>query len=102
MAADENYRLSDFLLPSFDLREFSDVRQAIARLIEYLRVLNQAISDRDIEIKQKVNQLHVEYVTTTPSDAPDEPEPVLRVLFDDPNYYLYVYINSAWKSVQLT
>jgi 23S rRNA-/tRNA-specific pseudouridylate synthase len=102
MAADENYRLSDSLLPNFSLREFSDLREAITRLIDYLRVLNQALSDRDAQIKQKVNQLHVEYVTTTPSDAPDEPEPVLRILFDDPDYYLYVYVNSTWKKVALT
>lgn len=102
MAADENFRLSDLLLPDFDLRDFADMRQAISRLIGYLKILNQAIADRDTEIKSKVNQLHVEYVTATPSDAPDEPEPVFRILFDDPNYYLYVYINSTWKSVQLT
>ena len=102
MAADENYRLSDLALPDFNVRDFVDVRDALSRMIEYLRILNLAISERDLEIKNKVNQLHVEYVTTTPSDAPDEPEPVLRILFNDPNYYLYVYANSVWKKVQLT
>ena len=72
MAADENYRLANLLLPNLEIRDFKDVREAMTRLIEYLRIFNQATMDRDIEIKNKVNQLHVEYVTAEPSDAPDE------------------------------
>jgi hypothetical protein len=102
MAANENFRLSSVALPDFDLRDFADVRQAITRITGHLRLLNQAIAERDTEIKNKVNQLHVEYVTSAPSDAPDEPEPVLRIYNNAGTIYLYVYINSAWKSVQLS
>ncbi len=102
MAADENYRLADLLLPNFEIRDFKDVREAMTRLIEYLRELNQAVTDRDIEIKSKVNQLHVEYVTAAPSDAPDEPEPVFRIYNNAGTHHLYIYISGAWKSVQLT
>jgi hypothetical protein len=92
MAADENYRLSDLLLPNFD----------DGNIAQYLRLLAQAIIDRDNEIKSKINQLHIEYVTSAPSDAPDEPEPVLRIYNNAGTIYLYTYINSAWKSVQLS
>ena len=102
MAADENYRLADLLLPNFDIRDFGDVRKAMTRLVEYLRELNQAVTDRDAEIKSKVNQLHVEYVTVAPSAAPDEPEPVFRIYNNAGTHHLYIYISGAWKSVQLT
>ena len=102
MAANENFRLSDGLLPDFDIRDFGDMREAITRLIEYLRILNQAITDRDNELKNKINQLHVEYVTAAPSDAPDEPEPVFRIYNNAGTHHLYIYISGAWKSVQLT
>lgn len=101
MAADENFRLTDLLLPNFEVQDTSDPRQVIGVLIEYLRALNQALIDRDVEVKNKVNQLHVEYVTSAPSGAPDEPEPVFRIYNNAGTIYLYVYINSAWKSVQL-
>jgi hypothetical protein len=78
------------------------VRQVIGRLVEYLRALNQALVDRDNELKNKINQLHVEYVTDAPSDAPDEPEPVLRIYNNAGTYYLYVYVNDVWKSVALS
>ncbi|GAJ20439.1 unnamed protein product, partial [marine sediment metagenome] len=84
---------ADVLLPNFDLRDFGDIREAIGRLIEYLRVLNQALVDRDIELKSKVNQLHVEYVTAEPSDAPDEPEPVFRIYNNAGTHHLYIYIS---------
>lgn len=102
MAADENFRLADVHLPNFGIRDFDDTREVITRLIEHLRSLNQAISDRDLEIKNKVNQLHVEYVTSAPSDAPDEPEPVFRIYNNAGTYHLYIYANSVWKSVQLS
>ena len=102
MAADENYRLADVLLPNFEMLEFGDLREAVGRLVEYLRALNQALVDRDIEIKNKVNQLHVEYVAAAPSDAPDEPEPVFRIYNNAGTHHLYIYISGAWKSVQLT
>jgi hypothetical protein len=102
MAADENFRLADVHLPNFDIRDFDDTRKVISKLIGYLRSLNQALSDRDLEIKNKVNQLHVEYVTDEPGDAPDEPEPVVRIYNNAGTYHLYIYANSVWKSVQLS
>lgn len=92
-AADQNYKLADVNLPDSQLSR--DLRAYVGELV-------QAIIRRDFEVKSKINQLHIEYVTEAPSDAPDEPEPVLRIYFDDPNYYLYVYIGSAWRSVALT
>ena len=93
MAADENFRLSDVALPGAPMEE--------GRILGYLRELLQAIVQRDVEVKNKVNQLHVEYVETEPSDAPDEPEPVFRIYQTGGNYYLYIYINSLWKRVTL-
>lgn len=90
MAANENYRLSDTRLPEF-----------VGNVEEYITELVQALYRRDQEIKSKINQLHVEYVTAAPSDAPDEPEPVFRIYNNAGTFYLYIYINSAWKSVQL-
>ena len=98
MAADENYRLSDIRLPDLQMGEYGGhLGQAIGRIIDHLRELTQAITRRDLELKNKINQLHVEYVTVAPSAAPDEPEPVFRIYKDNGSYYLYVYINSAWK-----
>lgn len=94
MAANENFRLSDISLPAMPLSS--------NELLEYMREFLQAIVQRDLEIKNKVNQLHVEYVETQPSDAPDEPEPVLRIYNNAGTYYLYVYSNSVWKSVALS
>jgi hypothetical protein len=102
MAADANFRLAEGLFPNFDIRDFADSREALGRLFEYLRALNQAITDRDNELKKKVNQLHVEYVTAEPSDAPDEPEPVFRIYNNAGTHHLYIYIGGAWKSVELT
>jgi hypothetical protein len=91
MAADENYRLSDIALPDLPVSGYSNQAEAPGRILEFLRELIQAITQRDLEIKNKVNQLHCEYVTTEPSDAPDEPEPVFRIYQTGGNYYLYVY-----------
>ena len=101
MAANENFRLSDMLLPTLDIQEFSDPRQAIVRIINYLRSLNLCMAERDLEIKNKVNQLHVEYTTTEPTSAPIDPEPVFRIYKDNGSYYLYVYANSVWKRTTL-
>lgn len=96
-AASENFRLADIALPDLQITDYSDPVQAIGRILEYLRALNQAITARDLELKNKINQLHIEYVTVAPSDPPDEPEPVLRIYKTNGNYYLYVYINGVWK-----
>jgi hypothetical protein len=95
MAADQNYRIGEFILPTPEFTSIEGIK-------EYLRLLNQAIAERDNELKNKLNQLHIEYTTTAPSDAPYEPEPVLRIYNNGGTIYLYVYINSAWKSVQLS
>lgn len=94
-AADQNYRVGEFNLPTPEFTSIEEVRG-------YLNLLNQALAERDNELKNKLNQVHVEYTTTAPSGAPDEPEPVFRIYNNVGTYYLYVYINSAWKYVQLT
>lgn len=101
MAANENYRLSDVRLPDLQLASYSNPVEAIGKILAYLRELNTAIVARDLELKNKINQLHVEYVTTEPSAAPDEPEPVFRIYQTGGNYYLYTYVNSVWKRTTL-
>lgn len=91
-AADQNYRLGDIALPDMQISG-----NTVAEIVQYLHELNQAIVARDTEIKNKINQLHIEYTETIPSDAPDEPEPVFKIYRDNGNYYLYTYIDGAWK-----
>jgi len=98
-AADRNFRLSDINLPDLQLRQGENV---MPQLFAWLNEFKQAIIARDNELKNKINQLHIEYVTSVPSGAPQDPEPVFRIYRSGSNYYLYTYINSVWRSVQLT
>ena len=97
-AADMNFRLSGINLPDLQLGQGEN---AFSQLVTWLNEFKNAVIARDNELKNKINQLHVEYVTTIPSAAPEDPEPVFRIYKDNGNYYLYVFINSAWKSVAL-
>lgn len=97
-AADMNFKLADIALPELQIRPGE---KGFDQLVNWLNELKQAIIARDNEIKKKLNQLHVEYVTTEPTAAPDDPEPVFQIYNNAGTYYLYAYMNSVWKKVAL-
>lgn len=101
---DENYKVKTSLLWP-QLRRFKTASdEAVETLFNYLDRFKRLISDRDREISQKINQLHIEYVTEAPSDAspPDSPLPVLQIYDDSSNHWLYVYSEDGWHKIQLT
>jgi hypothetical protein len=96
---DENYRVKTSLFWP-QLKKI----QAFETLFNYLDRFKNLISERDEEISNKINQLHIEYVTTAPADAspPDYPVPVLQIYDDGADHWLYVYSEDGWHKVQLT
>lgn len=101
---DENYRIKTSLFWP-QLKRFKIISdEAIETLFKFLDSFKNLILERDREISKKVNQLHIEYVTTAPADAnpPDYPVPILQIYDDGADHWLYVYSEDGWHKVQLT
>lgn len=71
------------------------INRGLDRIRQFALELRQVLHRRDMTIARAINQLDMEIVDAEPTDAPDYPEPVIKLYKSGATWRLYVYTGAT-------